>query len=65
MRPIEEVCALPVRKILLSEMIDVGKSDPFAVFSLNGQSVFKSRTKKKTLNPDWNENFVMPIVSLH
>jgi Ca2+-dependent lipid-binding protein len=33
------------------------------VFSLNGQKVFKSGTKKKTLNPDWQENFVTSIVS--
>jgi Ca2+-dependent lipid-binding protein len=46
-----------------SDKVDVGKSDPFAVFSLNGQKVFKSGTKKKTLNPDWNEDFVTSIVS--
>jgi Ca2+-dependent lipid-binding protein len=40
-----------------------GKSDPFAVFSLNGQKVFKSQTKKKTLNPEWNETFVIGVVS--
>ncbi|EGO02737.1 hypothetical protein SERLA73DRAFT_165692 [Serpula lacrymans var. lacrymans S7.3] len=40
-----------------------GKSDPFAVFSLNGQKVFKSQTKKKTLSPDWSENFVVSVPS--
>ena len=40
-----------------------GKSDPYAVFTLNGQKVFKSATKKKTLNPEWNENFMVQIVS--
>ena len=40
-----------------------GKSDPFVVFQLNGQKVFKSQTKKKTVNPDWNEDFVFPVVS--
>lgn len=40
----------------------VGKSDPFAVFTLNGQRVFKSQTKKKTLNPDWNEDFTVSVV---
>ena len=39
-----------------------GKSDPYAVFSLNGQKVFKSQTKKKTLNPERNENFMVQIV---
>jgi Ca2+-dependent lipid-binding protein len=41
-----------------------GKSDPFAVFSLNGSRVFKSQTKKKTLNPDWHESFVVGVVSV-
>ncbi|KAL1677515.1 C2 domain-containing protein [Schizophyllum commune] len=40
-----------------------GKSDPYAVFTLNGQKVFKSATKKKTLNPEWNENFMVQIPS--
>ncbi|KAH7883879.1 C2 domain-containing protein [Phlebopus sp. FC_14] len=40
-----------------------GKSDPFAVFTLNGQKVFKSQTKKKTLHPDWAENFVVNVPS--
>ncbi|KAI0786120.1 tricalbin [Abortiporus biennis] len=40
-----------------------GKSDPFAVFELNGQKVFKSQTKKKTLHPEWNENFVVQVPS--
>jgi Ca2+-dependent lipid-binding protein len=59
----EEVCATSVRAVWLSDIVDVGKSDPFAVFSLNGQRVFKSATKKKTLNPDWQEDFVTSIVS--
>ncbi|KAF7367225.1 hypothetical protein MSAN_00784300 [Mycena sanguinolenta] len=40
-----------------------GKSDPFASFSLNGQKVYKSQTKKKTLSPVWNENFTAPVPS--
>jgi Ca2+-dependent lipid-binding protein len=39
-----------------------GKSDPFAVFTLNGQKVFKSQTKKKTLTPDWQESFAVQVV---
>ena len=58
-----EVCATSVRAVWLSDIVNVGKSDPFAVFSLNGQRVFKSATKKKTLNPDWQEDFVTSIVS--
>ncbi|ORX40969.1 C2 domain-containing protein [Kockovaella imperatae] len=34
-----------------------GKSDPYIIFTLNGQRVFKSETKKKTLSPVWNESF--------
>ncbi|KAH9919105.1 tricalbin [Fomitopsis serialis] len=40
-----------------------GKSDPFAVFQLNGHKVYKSQTKKKTLNPEWNEDFVVQVPS--
>ncbi|KAI0666337.1 tricalbin [Trametes maxima] len=40
-----------------------GKSDPFVVFHLNGQRVYKSQTKKKTLTPEWNENFVVQVPS--
>lgn len=39
-----------------------GKSDPYAVFSLNDNKVHKSQTKKKTLNPEWQENFVVNVV---
>ncbi|KAG1715796.1 hypothetical protein ID866_1372 [Astraeus odoratus] len=40
-----------------------GKSDPYAVFTLNGQKVFKSQTKKKTLHPEWSENFTTNVPS--
>ncbi|KAF9535478.1 C2 domain-containing protein [Crepidotus variabilis] len=40
-----------------------GKSDPYAVFSLNGQKVFKSQTKKKTITPEWNEHFEVSVPS--
>jgi len=39
-----------------------GKSDPYAVFSLNGNKVFKSQTKKKTIAPEWNEHFEVSVV---
>ncbi|KAG6817624.1 hypothetical protein H0H87_006252 [Tephrocybe sp. NHM501043] len=42
---------------------EVGKSDPYAVFSLNGDKVFKSQTIKKTVNPDWNETFNVEVPS--
>ncbi|KAI3622799.1 transmembrane protein [Moniliophthora roreri] len=40
-----------------------GKSDPYVVFVLNGQRVHKSETVKKTLNPDWNEDFTVSVPS--
>ena len=42
-----------------------GKSDPYVVFHLNGERVFKSSTKKKTLNPEWHEDFTIEVVSIH
>ena len=32
------------------------------MFQLNGQKVFKSQTKKKTVNPEWNEAFEISVV---
>ncbi|GLB36472.1 putative tricalbin [Lyophyllum shimeji] len=40
-----------------------GKSDPYAVFTLNGDRVFKSEVKKKTLSPEWNERFALQVPS--
>ncbi|TFK76782.1 tricalbin [Pluteus cervinus] len=40
-----------------------GKSDPYVVFSLNGQKVHKSQTKKKTLTPEWDEDFTCLVPS--
>lgn len=41
-----------------------GTSDPYVVFTVNGERVHKSATVKKTVNPSWkNEQFVVPIVS--
>ncbi|KAF9568534.1 tricalbin [Agrocybe pediades] len=40
-----------------------GKSDPYAVFYLNGEKIFKSQTKKKTLTPEWNETFTVSVPS--
>ena len=33
-----------------------GKSDPFMTLSI-GKKEFKTKTIKKTLNPNWNESF--------
>ncbi|KAI8606538.1 C2 domain-containing protein [Dissophora ornata] len=40
-----------------------GFSDPYIVFKVNGKEVHKSEVIKKTLNPEYNENFVVPITS--
>lgn len=40
-----------------------GKSDPFCVFELNDDKVFKSKVLKKTLHPAWNEFFETKIPS--
>ncbi|OJA07635.1 hypothetical protein AZE42_01107 [Rhizopogon vesiculosus] len=40
-----------------------GKSDPFAVFTLNGAKIFTSQTKKKTLDPAWSESFEVSVPS--
>ena len=40
-----------------------GKSDPYAVFTLNGQKVYKTEKKTKTLTPKWDEDFDTPVVS--
>jgi hypothetical protein len=47
-----------------SYVVKLGKSDPYVVFTLDGQKVFKSQTKKKTLRPEWNETFAVTVVSV-
>ncbi|PRP88606.1 hypothetical protein PROFUN_03017 [Planoprotostelium fungivorum] len=39
-----------------------GFSDPFALITIDGQRA-KSKTKKKTLEPVWNENFEFQVTS--
>ena len=36
-----------------------GFSDPFVKFLMNGSELCKSDTKKKNLNPVWNQNFAV------
>ncbi|CAI4689726.1 ACH_G0040030.mRNA.1.CDS.1 [Saccharomyces cerevisiae] len=40
-----------------------GYSDPFVHIYVNGKKVFKSNIKKKTLDPVWNEDAKIPILS--
>ena len=38
-----------------------GFSDPYARFLMNGEILCKSDTKKKCLNPVWNQTFAVKI----
>ncbi|KAH8808798.1 hypothetical protein F5884DRAFT_858319 [Xylogone sp. PMI_703] len=40
-----------------------GYSDPFCVFELNDETVYKTGVQKKTLHPAWNEAFDLNITS--
>lgn len=40
-----------------------GFSDPYCKFILNGKTVFKTQTQKKTLHPAWNEYFEVAVAS--
>ncbi|KAF7721951.1 hypothetical protein EC973_003912 [Apophysomyces ossiformis] len=41
-----------------------GTSDPYVVFTVNGERVHTSQVVKKTLSPQWqNEQFIVPIPS--
>lgn len=50
------------RLLTLPPSLDL-QSDPYAVFTLNDEKVFKSETKKKTLAPVWNEKFEVDVLS--
>ncbi|KAI8054327.1 C2 domain-containing protein [Syncephalis plumigaleata] len=41
-----------------------GTSDPYAIFSLNGEKVHKTKVVKKKLNPVFDEKFTTPIHKL-
>lgn len=40
-----------------------GKSDPFVKCYLNGKDFYKTKTKKKTLDPEWNETTTVSVDS--
>jgi Ca2+-dependent lipid-binding protein len=40
-----------------------GKSDPYCKFLMDGNEVYKTETKKKTLDPTWNEHFECDVSS--
>ena len=45
----------------LKAMDKNGFSDPFVKFVMDGKELCKSDTKKKNLNPVWNQNFAIKI----
>lgn len=40
---------------------EIGTSDPYVKFKLNGRLLHKSKTVHKDLNPVWDETFVIAI----
>uniref|UniRef100_T1JFU4 C2 domain-containing protein n=1 Tax=Strigamia maritima TaxID=126957 RepID=T1JFU4_STRMM len=38
-----------------------GTSDPYVKFKVGGRLVYKSKTINKSLNPEWDERFTLPI----
>lgn len=42
-------------------IINLGTSDPYVKFKLNGRLLHKSKTVHKDLNPIWDETFVVAI----
>lgn len=69
LEPRETVNNQGILRVLLINGHDIvaadrsGKSDPFVVFTLNGHKVIKSQVKKKTLDPEWGEEFETEITS--
>jgi hypothetical protein len=55
---------VPFLNAAYPHVINSGKSDPYVVFTLDGEKVYKSQTKKKTLHPEWKETFSVTIVSV-
>ena len=50
---------------MITDIHFLGTSDPYVVFTVNGERVHKSQVMKKTLNPVWkNEQFTVPIVCI-
>ena len=47
----------------LTKHFPLGTSDPYVLVTLNGEKVYKTETKKKSLTPVWNENFTVTLYS--
>src|SRR3990167_5712111 len=47
---------------IISNQIATGNSDPYCILKI-GQTSFKSRVEKKTLNPTWKETFKFEVAN--
>lgn len=64
---LKDVGFLQVKVISASDLMAAdlnGKSDPFCVLEL-GNDRLQTHTMYKTLNPDWNKVFTIPIKDIH
>ena len=48
---------------LLNRAFSIGTSDPYVLVILNGERVYKTEVKKKSLTPVWNETFTAMLNS--
>ncbi|KAK6136047.1 hypothetical protein DH2020_030213 [Rehmannia glutinosa] len=63
MKPVGILHVKVVRALKLLKMDLLGLSDPYVKLSLSGEklSTKKTTVKKKTLNPEWNEDFKLSV----
>ena len=67
--PIESINNMGILRVDILDAADLpaadrsGKSDPYAVFKYNNKKIFKTKTIKKTLDPEWNEYFEFELVN--
>ena len=45
------------------DLHSTGTSDPYVSVILNGERIYKTETKKKSLAPAWNEDFTVEVYS--
>lgn len=59
------VKVLRARKLLSKDLL--GASDPYVQLSIDGEMITAKKTtvKRKTLNPEWNEDFKLTVKDPH